>query len=110
MGRYTASLHSTTQDVSVCDDGCEISTQPDCGQAGVAAALAGLVCPTLHPPVQHGDLGRTENVDVDVFSLEAHRGYFRLRHLADRDVPDMVPHQGDPGPLQHVRGEGGDWR
>ena len=56
---------------------------------------------SLHPPVEHWDLGRTENVDVDVFSLEAHRGYFRLRHLADRDVPDMVPHQADPGPLQH---------
>ena len=58
----------------------------------------------LHPPVQHGDLGRTENVDVDVFSLESHRGYLGLGHLADCDMSDVVAHQADPGPLQHVGG------
>ena len=38
--------HYSSLPPSVRWDGCEISTQPDCGQAGVAAGLAGLVCPT----------------------------------------------------------------
>ena len=82
----------------MCEDveSCEILTQPDTW-AGWPGRPAGY----HHPPVQNWDLGRAQDVYIDIFSLEAHSGYLCLSHLPDRDVPDMVPHQADPGPLQH---------
>ena len=58
-------------------------------------------CGRGYPPVEDRDLGRAENVDVDVFPLEPDRGDLGLRHAAHGDVPDVVPDQGDPRALQH---------
>ena len=105
MGRHhTTPHHTTLHKMSQCVMMVAKSgpNPPDCGQAG--ARLAWPAGSARHPPVQHWDLGRTQNVDVDVFSLESHCGYLCLSHFADCDVPDKVPHQGDPGPLQHGGG------
>ena len=63
----------------------------------LVATLAG-----MDPPVEHWDLGWAQNVDVNIFSLETHCGYLGTGHSPHCNVLDMLPHQGDPGPLQHV--------
>ena len=58
---------------------------------------------TLTPTctVQHRDLGRAQDVDIDILPLEANGGDLGVGYTAHSDVLDMLAHQGDPGPLQH---------
>ena len=57
---------------------------------------------TGNPPVQNWDLGRAENVDINVFSLKTNGRYLSTSNTPHSDVLHVLPHQGDPGPLQHV--------
>ena len=52
-------------------------------------------------PVENGNLGRAEDVDVDVLSLEPNRTDLCGGNPAHRNVLDMLAHQADPSPLEH---------
>ena len=64
--------------------------------------MGGRAGPAGHPPVENRDLGRAENVDVDVLPLEAHGWDLRRGHAPHGDVAHVLPHEADPGPLEHA--------